>query len=50
MSDEDGWHRGRPAMPLSNIVVVLLNRRIHDELPLVAEKYKEFRATGEVTL
>lgn len=25
------------------------NRRIHDELPLVAEKYKEFRATGEVT-
>lgn len=26
------------------------NRRIHDELPLVAEKYKEFRATGEVTL
>lgn len=26
------------------------NRRIHDELPLVAEKYNEFRATGEVTL
>lgn len=26
------------------------NRRIHDELPLVAEKYKVFRATGEVTL
>lgn len=26
------------------------NRRIHDELPLVAEKYKEFRATGEVRL
>jgi type I restriction enzyme M protein len=26
------------------------NRRIHDELPLVAEKFKEFRATGEVTL
>lgn len=26
------------------------NRRIHDKLPLVAEKYKEFRATGEVTL
>lgn len=26
------------------------NRRIHDELPLVAEKYKKFRATGEVTL
>lgn len=26
------------------------NRRIHDELPLVAEKYKEFRATGEVTV
>ena len=26
------------------------NRRIHDELPLVAEKYKEFRVTGEVTL
>jgi type I restriction enzyme M protein len=25
------------------------NRRMHDELPLVAEKYKEFRATGEVT-
>jgi type I restriction enzyme M protein len=25
-------------------------RRIHDELPLVAEKYKEFRATSEVTL
>jgi len=26
------------------------NRRIHDELPLVAEKYKEFRATGEVAI
>lgn len=26
------------------------NRRIHDELPLVAEKYKEFCATGEVSL
>jgi len=26
------------------------NRRIHDELPLVAKKYKEFRATGEVTV
>jgi type I restriction enzyme M protein len=26
------------------------NRRIHDELPLVAEKYKEFRTTGEVAL
>lgn len=26
------------------------NRRLHDELPLVAEKYKEFRVTGEVTL
>ena len=26
------------------------NRRVHDELPVVAEKYKEFRATGEVTL
>jgi len=26
------------------------NRRIHAELPLVAEKYKQFRATGEVTL
>jgi type I restriction enzyme M protein len=26
------------------------SRRIHDELPLVAEKYKGFRATGEVAL
>lgn len=26
------------------------NRRIHDELPIVAEKYKEFRLTGEVNL
>lgn len=26
------------------------SRRIHDELPLVADKYKQFRATGEVTL
>jgi len=26
------------------------NRRIHDELPLVAEKYKEFRVSGEVAL
>ncbi len=26
------------------------NRRIHDELPLVAEKFKEFLETGEVTL
>ena len=25
-------------------------RRIHDDLPLVAEKYNEFRVTGEVTL
>lgn len=25
------------------------NRRIHDELPLVAEKFKEFQETGEVT-
>jgi len=25
-------------------------RRIHDELPLVAEKYREFRETGKVTL
>ncbi len=25
-------------------------RRVHDELPVVAEKYKDFRATGEVTL
>jgi len=30
--------------------VVKRGPRIHDELPLVAEKYKEFRATGEVTL
>jgi len=26
------------------------NRHIHDELPLVAKKFKEFRATGEVSL
>lgn len=26
------------------------NRNIHDELPLVAEKYKEFLTSGEVTL
>lgn len=26
------------------------NRRIHDELPLVADKYKDFLATGEVTI
>jgi type I restriction enzyme M protein len=26
------------------------NRRIHDELPLVAEKYNEFRETGQVAL
>lgn len=26
------------------------NRRIHDELPMVAKKYKEFSATGEVTI
>jgi len=25
------------------------NRRIHDELPLVAEKFKEFLETGEAT-
>ena len=25
------------------------NRRVHDELPLVSEKYKEFRATGKVS-
>lgn len=25
------------------------NRRIHDELPLVAEKFKEFLETSEVT-
>jgi len=26
------------------------DRRVHDELPLVAERYKEVRTTGEVTL
>ncbi len=26
------------------------NRRIHDELPLVAEKFKEFQETGEVAI
>ena len=29
--------------------ITFRNHRIHDELPLVAEKHKEFRATSEVT-
>lgn len=48
-----GRHRARQLQTLTKVEICRTtrrNRRIHDELPLVAEKYKEFRATGEMTL
>ena len=48
--DEEMIERVRKGDEVEIRRVMRHNRRIHDELPLVAEKYKELRATGEVTL
>lgn len=48
--DEDVSERVREGGEVEIRRVTRRNRRIHDELPLVAEKYKEFRTTGEVIL
>lgn len=48
--DEDVSERVREGSEVEIRRVTRRNRRIHDELPLVAEKYKEFRTTGEVIL
>ncbi|ELR5596039.1 restriction endonuclease subunit M [Escherichia coli] len=48
--DEEMIERVRKGDEVEIRRVIRHNRRIHDELPLVAEKYKELRATGEVTL
>lgn len=48
--DEEVIERVREGGEVEIRRTTLRNRRIHDELLLVAEKYEEFRATGEVTL
>ncbi len=48
--DEDVNERVREGGEVEIRKVTRRNRRIHDELPLVADKYKEFRITGEVIL
>lgn len=48
--DEDVNERVREGGEVEIRRVTRRNRRIHDELPLVADKYKEFRITGEVIL
>jgi type I restriction enzyme M protein len=47
VSDEEVIERVREG---DEVEIRPTTRWIHDELRLVAEKYKEFRATGEVTL
>jgi type I restriction enzyme M protein len=47
--DEEVLERVREGGEVEIRRTIRRNRRIHDELPLVAEKYREFRATGEVT-
>lgn len=46
--DEQVVERVRKGGEIETRRVTRRNRRVYDELPLVAEKYKEFRATGEV--
>ncbi len=48
--DEEVTERIREGGEVKNRRTTRRSRRIHDELPIVAEKFKEFRATGEVTL
>ncbi|MXZ74168.1 MAG: N-6 DNA methylase [Gemmatimonadetes bacterium] len=48
--DEEVIERVREGGEVEIRRTVRRNRRIHDELPLVAEKFKEFRTTGEITL
>jgi len=48
--DEEVVERVREGGEVEIRHITRRDRRIHDELPLVAEKYKEFRDTGEVTL
>ena len=47
--DEDVIERVREGGDVEVQRTTRRSRRIHDELSLVAEKYQEFRATGEVT-
>ena len=48
--EEDVIERIRNAGQVEIRRVTKRTPRIHDELPMVAEKYMEFRATGEVTI
>lgn len=48
--DEEVIERVREGGEVEIRRTVRRNRCIHDELPLVAEKHKEFRATGKMTL
>jgi type I restriction enzyme M protein len=48
--DEEVIERVREGGEVEIRRITRRNRRIHDELPLVAEKYKEFHATGGETL
>ena len=48
--DEEVVERVREGGEVEIRHITRRDRRIHDELPLVAERYKEFRDTGEVTL
>ena len=47
--DEEVIERVREAGEVEIRRTIRRNRRIHDELPLVAEKYREYCETGEVT-
>jgi len=48
--EEETIERVRNAGQIEVHRAVKRTPRIHDELPIVAEKYREFRATGEVAL
>jgi type I restriction enzyme M protein len=48
--DEEVIERVREGGEVEIRRITRRSRRIHDELPLVAGKYREFRATGKVTL
>ena len=47
--DEEVVERVREGGKVEIRRITRRNRRIHDELPLVAEKFKEFQETGKVT-
>lgn len=48
--DEEVIERVREGGEVEIRRTIRRSKRVHDELPIVAEKYKEFCATGEVTL